>query len=400
MKPFESIVCVGQATWAGDFQKAIVQLMTELAARHRILYVDYQYTLKDLVMGLAGRRGDVPVRVLLGWGNVLTQKTVAGGHVVYVWQPPLMLPVNFLPPRLHDWFSRRNAARLVRHLRRVMHRLDMNKPLVINGLNPVFGLPMLGELGEVGTVYYCFDEITKSAWMQRHGPRFEVPYLSRVNAVITTSETLWHTKQATQPHTYCVKNGVNFDLFHQARQLSLANPPAAPVVGYLGTADNRLDLPLLVHCARTMPDVTFEFIGEVHEPTLAAQLSALPNVQFLPPHQPDALPPLLARWSVGVIPFVCNEHTYTIYPLKINEYLAAGLAVVATPFSLLTDFDGVIEVADSPERFALALRRALADTSEARITGRVDVARHNTWAHRAIEFESVIGLNPTPTPPP
>lgn len=390
MKPFESIVCVGQVAWAGDFQKAIVQLMTELAARHPVLYVDYQYTLKDLALGLAGRASYVPVAVLLGRGNALTRQTVAGGHTVYVWQPPLMLPVNFLPPRLHDWFSRQNAARLVRHLRRVMQQLNISKPLVINGLNPVFGLPMLGELSEAGTVYYCFDEIAKSAWMQRHGPRFEGPYLRRVNAVITTSETLRHTKQATQPNTYCVKNGVNFDLFHQARQLARSNPPAAPVVGYLGTADNRLDLPLLLHCARTMPDVTFQFIGEVHEPTLTQQLSALPNVQFLPPHQPDALPPLLARWLVGIIPFVCNDHTYMIYPLKINEYLAAGLAVVATPFSLLADFDGVIEVAGSPEQFTLALRRALADISPARVTARVELARRNTWAHRAEEFEKIV----------
>ena len=392
MKPFDSIVCVGQVAWAGDFQKAIVQLMTELAARHRVLYVDYQYTLKDLMLGLAGRASYVPVRVLLGRGNALTCVAVAGGHTVYVWQPPLMLPVNFLPPRLHDWFSRRNAARLVRHLRRVMHRLDMNKPLVINGLNPVFGLPMLGTLNEAGTVYYCFDEIAKSAWMQRHGPRFEVPYLRRVNAVVTTSETLRHTKQVTQPNTCCVKNGVNFDLFYQARQLARTNPPAASVVGYLGTADNRLDLPLLLHCVRTMPDVRFEFIGEVHEPALTGQLSAFPNVVFLPPHQPDALPPLLARWSVGIIPFVCNDHTYTIYPLKINEYLAAGLAVVATPFSLLTDFEQVIEIANTSEGFAVALRRALADTSDIRINERIDLARQNTWAHRAEEFEKVIGV--------
>lgn len=400
MKPFDSIVCVGQVAWEGDFQKAIVQLMSELSARHRILYVEYQYTLKDLVMGLAGRADYVPVRVLLGRADALTQKTVAGGHVVYVWQPPLMLPVNFMPSRLHDWFARRNAAKLVRYLRRVMQTLNMVEPLVINGLNPVFGLPMLHQLGEVGTVYYCFDEIAKSAWMKQHGPRFERPYLAQVTGVVTTSDTLRHAKQAIQPNTYCVKNGVNFALFNQARQLAeqnLLTAQTAPIIGYLGTADNRLDLPLLVHCARTMPDVRFRFIGEVHELSLTTQLAVFPNVEFLPPHQPDDLPPLLARWSVGIIPFVCNDHTYTIYPLKINEYLAAGLAVVATPFSVLDDFDGVIEVANTPERFALALRQALADTDPVRITARIDVARRNTWAHRAAEFEEVLEqLHPQP----
>jgi glycosyltransferase involved in cell wall biosynthesis len=99
---------------------------------------------------------------------------------------------------------------------------------------------------------------------------------------------------------------------------------------------------------------------------------------------------LLAQFSVAMIPYLCNDHTYTIYPLKINEYLAAGLPVVSTPFSLLDDFSGVIELADTPERFAQALRRALADTSEQRVQQRVEMARANAWEERAREFERVI----------
>ncbi|WP_332367888.1 hypothetical protein [Spirosoma telluris] len=102
------------------------------------------------------------------------------------------------------------------------------------------------------------------------------------------------------------------------------------------------------------------------------------------------MPPLLAKWSVGVIPFVCNKHTYTIYPLKINEYLAAGLAVVSTPFSILDDFDGIIELADTPELFAQALRRALIDKDPERVQQRVQMAHRNSWTERAHEFESVI----------
>jgi glycosyltransferase involved in cell wall biosynthesis len=139
-----------------------------------------------------------------------------------------------------------------------------------------------------------------------------------------------------------------------------------------------------------MPDVTVQFIGEVHEPSLTQRLSVYPNVIFTPPLQPANLPPLLAQMKAAMIPFVCNEHTYTIYPLKINEYLAAGLPVVSTPFSILDDFDGVIELADTPASFAQALRHALADDSPQRLMERVAMAQNNSWAKRAEEFEAVI----------
>lgn len=389
MKDFDSIICVGQTPWKGDFQKAVVQLMTELSVRHRVLYVDYQYTLKDCVMGLAGRRA-VPLSAVIRLTDPLVKATLENGGEAYVWTPPVMMPVNFLPPKPHDVFLQWNVGRLVNGLRGVMRRLNMKRPLVVNAMNPVIGLPMLNQLNEFATIYYCFDEITVSRWMNRHGGRYESAYLRQVDAVVTTSETLRRTKSVLQPRAYCVKNGVNFDLFNQSRQLVSAEPAGTPVVGYLGTADDRIDLDLVAYCVRTMPDVRFQFIGEVHEPKLTQRLSAYANVRFIPPHQPAELPALLARINAAMIPFVCNPHTYTIYPLKINEYLAAGLPVVSTPFSLLTDFDGVIELAASPAEFAQALRRALSDTSLQRVDERVAMAKANSWPKRAEEFEAVV----------
>ena len=389
MKQFDSIICIGQTPWEGDFQKAVVQLMTELSVRHRVLYVNYQYTLKDLAMGVAGRKS-IPVRELMRTTDPLEQKSVDNGGEIYVWQPPVMLPINWLEARPYDLFMNWNTNRLVNGLRRVMKRLNMTNPLIINAFNPAFGLPMLNRLNEAGTIYYCFDEIKANAWTSRHGSRYEPEYLQRVDAVVTTSEALRRAKSTLQPNAFCVKNGVNFDLFNQAHELAKAPPADKPVVGYLGTADNRINIDLVEYCAQTMPDVTFQFVGEVNDLTLVLRLSAYPNVVFTPSRPPSELPPLLADMTVAMIPFVCNEHTYTIYPLKINEYLAAGLPVVSTPFSLLDDFNGVIELADSPAGFANALRRALTDHSEQRINQRIAMAKENAWPKRAEEFEAVI----------
>lgn len=390
MKQFDSIICIAQTPWDGDFQKAAVQLMTELSARHRVLFVDYLYTLKDLVQGMTGRQ-DVPVRKIMHLSDPLINKTTEQTEgELYVWTPPTMLPINWLSAKRHDRFLPWNTDRLISNLLGIMDQLGMHHPLIINAYNPVIGLPLLGKLNECATIYYCFDEITTAGdWMNRHGKRYEDAFIQRVDAVVTTSETLRQDKSGLQPQTFCVKNGANFELFSQARQLA-QHSPEKQIVGYLGSADNRINIDIMEHCTQTMPDVDFQFIGEVHEPELLRRLSTFPNVTFIPPHQPADLPPLLAKLSVGIIPFICNRHTYTIYPLKINEYLAAGLPVVSTPFSILDDFEGIIELADTPDRFAQALRRAMADTDDQRVQQRVDMAHNNSWERRACEFEAVI----------
>lgn len=364
--------------------------MTELAARnHRVLYVDYQYTAKDVAKAVWGRE-TLPVGRVLRLQDPLLIKSVENGGELYVWNPAPMLPINWLSANLHDRLHAWNSRRMLRGLRQTMKRLGMQKPLIINAFNPVYGLSMLSRLNEWATIYYCFDEITANGWSGRHGSRYEQQYLRRVDAVVTTSETLRRAKETIQPRTFCVKNGVNFDLFHQAQQVVRPAPESRPIIGYLGTADNRIDLRLVAHCVQAMPDVDFQFIGKLDDAAILQQLGGCPNVQFIPPLAPAELPALLGRMSAAMIPFTRNEHTYTIYPLKINEYLAAGLPVVSTNFSILDDFDGVIERADQPDDFVAALRRALVDNSSARVTERIQMARNNTWAKRAEEFERVI----------
>ena len=385
----DSIVCIGQTSWKGDFQRPTVQLLTELARHYRVLYVDYQYTLKDAAMHWLGGP-QVPMQKILKPSGTLETLRLANGEEVYNWTPPVMVPINSLPDALHDWLLEANVRRLLTGLLPVMQQLDLQNPIVMNAFHPVYGLALMGKLGERATIYYCFDEITAEPWMARHGARYEPAYLRRVDAVVTTSETLRIAKSRFQPTSYTIKNGANVDLFRQAYDLRQHLNVAFKTVGYLGTADNRLDLSLIAYCAERMPDVRFQFLGPINHPDLIPRLGRFSNVEFISPKDPHELPAYLARMHVGMIPFVRNEHTYTIYPLKINEYLAAGMPVVSTEFSLLDDFAGVIQVANTPERFAEALQQALHENDPALTQKRIQMAEANSWANKADEFERVI----------
>ena len=389
MQNQEFIICVSHTPWAGGYQKAVVQLMTELAARHQVLFVDYQYTIKDCVFGLLGR-SNVPVREVLRFRNPLIRKSLANGAELYIWVPPMAMVVNWMPDAWHDFFMRWNAAWLLKSLRKAVAAVSTKRPVVINSYNPVWGVPMLGQLNERSTIYYCYDEIAAGKWIARHGERYERSYLPKVDAIVTTSVTLQSAKRQLQPNAFCVKNGANYALFSQARQLAFTADRSQKIVGYLGTADDRLNLDLLEYCLKTLPAVTFQFIGRITDSVVTDRLAHYANVEFIEPVPPAELPPLLARLHAGIIPFACNDHTYTIYPLKINEYLAAGIPVISTRFSVLDDFDEVVDFTNDPARFVECIQAAITYVSPDRIGQFVRTAEANSWVKRALEFEDVI----------
>jgi glycosyltransferase involved in cell wall biosynthesis len=102
-----------------------------------------------------------------------------------------------------------------------------------------------------------------------------------------------------------------------------------PVIGFYGLIEDWVDLEVIRHMAAARPDWSFLMIGEVKTDTSAVR--RLPNVHF-PGRRPyQSLPGYCRKFDIAVLPFVVNELTLAANPLKVREYLAAGLPVVATP---------------------------------------------------------------------
>jgi glycosyltransferase involved in cell wall biosynthesis len=154
----------------------------------------------------------------------------------------------------------------------------------------------------------------------------------------------------------------------------------------------KLDLDLIVETARLLPGWSFAFVGAVGAGDPRSDVSALergPNIHLLGPRGHAELPAVLRGADAGVIPYALNDLTASVFPMKVYEYLAAGLPVVATPLPALEGEERVL-FARRPDDFAAALAAAVANDSSARRLARSRAAAGHSWEARLVEIEAAL----------
>jgi glycosyltransferase involved in cell wall biosynthesis len=239
-------------------------------------------------------------------------------------------------------------------------------------------------------VYYCYDNIDAAAWAAKHGARLEKEIIKNADAVVFTSDAL-QTGKAGNSNSFVVSNGADLRAFEKLLHLKgqRAND-AVRVVGYTGCIDNRLDYQLLGTGSRSkIHNLQFEFIGPVTCAD-ADRLKAFTNVKFHGSVKPAELPAAMQHFDAGIIPFVKNDFTRNIYPMKANEYLAMGIPVVSTDFSLLNDLNNYLQTAYTPTEFSAMLNQSLGTDSKLKQEQRKLKARENSWEQKSLQFENVL----------
>lgn len=123
-------------------------------------------------------------------------------------------------------------------------------------------------------------------------------------------------------------NGVNLANFRspQPEPLDLGHIPHPRCI-YVGAFDDRFDFDGTFHLALEHRDLQFVLIG----PTSRAnkRLSALKNVHFLGERPFEQVPAYMQACDVALMPFSDHPSNVGRSPMKLYEFLAAGLPVVA-----------------------------------------------------------------------
>jgi glycosyltransferase involved in cell wall biosynthesis len=378
------VVCVGFNDWDNDVWTNQHHLMSRLAAAGtRVLFIESLGLRRpDLGSGRDLRR----IRRRLRRG--LAPPRQAGGVTVL---SPLVAP-------LHSSAAIRafNAWLLRTQVGRASRRLDIRAP-ILWGYVPQAEV-LIDVLSPVRVVYHCVDDIAAQEGIDAASfAAAERRFAGRADLVIASSPALAERMRGLSGHVLYAPNVADTTLFASALEAGPVDPQLSalpkPRLVFVGAiAEKKLDFDLLGALADTRPDWTLALVGPVGlgDPgTDVSALAARPNVHLLGARAQAVLPEVLRGAAVGLIPYQRSRLTDSIFPMKVYEYLAAGLPVVATGLPALAGVEGVALVG-SVESTVAAIERALASNSPEHRRALSDAARGRSWEARLAEIGAAL----------
>jgi teichuronic acid biosynthesis glycosyltransferase TuaH len=255
-------------------------------------------------------------------------------------------------------------------------------------------------VGERMSVHLASDDFVAAAslhsvsesWVRRR----EAALADRSDAVVAVSDVLVDHWRALGHDPIFMPNGCDFDLMS-----ATVDSPAAdvrlpgPVAGYVGTISDRTDASLLHRlCDRGASLLLVgPRSGTSPNPDLDAVL-ARDNVQWVGRRDYREVPGYLARMDVGLVPYTNSEFNVASFPLKVLDYLAAGLPVVSTDLPSVRWIDETeIDITSTQEDFVAAVDRRLREPVDPdAVDRRRNIARAHSWDRRVAELVDQLQL--------
>lgn len=344
----QNIICFCN-DWDGD-PLSKKQIVTRLARHNRILWVNSTGTRNPTISAHDFRRALKKLREFLRGC-----RPVAEGISLFC---PLVIP--FHGYRVARWINRHLLAW---SLRRACRKLRFENPITLTFVPST--ADVVGHLDESMIVYYCVDEYSQfSGTDQAAMLAMERSLIEKADFVVVSAERLHATKRIYNANTFLITHGVDVAHFRKACFAETVPPEeiarlSHPVIGFFGLIADWVDIEVIRYVAAARPQWSIFLIGDVR--TDVSSLRKLPNVHFAGRQPYASLPAYAKAFDVAILPFVMNELTLAANPLKLREYLAAGLPVVATPLPEVRRLGEQVRTAATPAAFLSAIESFLAE---------------------------------------
>jgi len=304
---------------------------------------------------------------------------------------PMIIPYH--GSRAARWVNRR----LLRwSLRRVCRKLGFQEPITWTFVPS--SADVVGSLGERLVVYHCVDEFSKfTGTAETAIVEMERRLMEKADMVIVSSSRLCETQRRYHPNTVLVTHGVDVAHFRTAclpaiEALAECAELKHPVIGFFGLVADWVDLEVVRYLAASRPQWSLLLIGEIQTDTSA--LRKLSNVHLLGRRNYQSLPAYCRAFDVAILPFVVNELTVAANPLKLREYLAAGLPVVATPLPEVLKLNALVRMARTPAEFLDQIEALLSEGKRRPDPAVSALMERESWDWKVEELSAIItGLN-------
>jgi len=358
-------------------------LMKRLAAFNRVLWINSiglrRPTLRGKDMARAGNK-------LVSFFRSVQQVQ----ENIYVISP-LAIPFHSSP-----FVNAANRILLTSQVKHYQNKLKFDHPVVWTFAPNVADI--LFDFGGKLYLYYITDDFTQfTGHPAKMIDRQESTLMRRCNVLIASADYLAGKKAESGRQINLVTHGVEYHHFATALSKVSSELPADmngiahPVIGFYGEINDWIDLETMAEIARRRPDWSLVLLGRIAvEVGDIRYLTNLPNVHWLGQKKFADLPGYCSAFDVALIPMKLDELTLSVNPLKLREYLAAGLPVVSAPLPEVLNYADCVKFATTAEEYIAQIEKWLNTRDEAlplKLSRRV---AGETWESKVEEISKII----------
>jgi glycosyltransferase involved in cell wall biosynthesis len=367
------IICISTTDW-DEIWGSRQQIMSRLAQKgHRVLYVERQVGPEHL-----GRDPFIRKKKLSSWRQ---PSLINRSKNLWLLNPPLMLPGRYY----FDGINRANQNRLANAIHRTIEDLSFAHPVL--WVYPPHSEPLVGSFNEILSIYHCIDYFPAGTKGRKRSliEKQENDLLKRVDIIFTHAQALKaHFEQLISKQVHLLPSAADMTLLQSIYHVhpDIQAIPS-PRIGIIGTFDARINSDILNQIALSHTEWHLLLVGRVRPgfPHLT-QLRERKNIHFLGNRPYAEIPLFMAGCAIFLAPYVMNERTQYINPLKIYEYLATGKPVITSPLPEIQNLKPIVSFAENSKEFIDLIKLALSGDTEEKQQARRKQAQSYDWDQR------------------
>ena len=234
---------------------------------------------------------------------------------------PLFIPFhfNFFIQKINNFFVSNSILNWSKYF-------NFYDPIIINFVPNPITLSLMKNLKSKLKIYYMADDMTSGIKKRNN---IEKKIINISDFIFYTSENL--KKKILNKNKHFLPNGVNINKFFKNFKKRSYNAKKPFKIGYVGAIRDILDQKLILSISKKFPKDKIYLLGPIL--TDCKELKNKKNLIFLGEKKHEEVLFYLKKFNIGIIPYKVNKFTNSINPLKIYEYISAGLPVVSTKIS-------------------------------------------------------------------
>lgn len=280
--------------------------------------------------------------------------------------------LNVLKPRVSS----------ISDIKQILQRLEIRKTEFTWFYSPLF-LELLDFVTTDYIIYDCMNDWSLQDPLTNLFQKKQEDLMDIADMVLTGGISFFEKKSRYRNNVYCFPSSVDYDHFAKARH-PLPIPKdieyiKAPVIGYVGVIDERIDMELIQKTAEIMPEYNFVMIGPVRNIDASDKIEA-DNIHYLGVKDYKVLPNYLRAFDFAMMPFILNEHTKYINPTKTLEYMASGKPIIATRIKdIVRKYAHCVSLINSAEEFKKAVQELETASVKVRHAKYCSILNKTSW---------------------